>query len=103
MLYQFYLHFCQKNIKYIHSSRPITTLNSSPELGQYVLICSNIYILRVLTYFFQGHLSLLTHLSRKKTLLPIWHTSSLTSTPVWVSSSKPAGCWPQLTATYREY
>ena len=33
---------------------------------------------------------------------PIWYTSSLTSTPVWVSSSKAAGCWPPLTATYRE-
>ena len=36
------------------------------------------------------------------TLPPIWSTSSLTSTPVWASSSKATGCWPLLTATYRE-
>ena len=35
-------------------------------------------------------------------LPPIWSTSSLTSTPVWASSSKATGCWPLLTATYRE-
>lgn len=52
--------------------------------------------------FPQGHFSLPARLCSRKTMPPTWHTSGLPSTPVWVSSSEKTGCWPQLTATYRE-
>lgn len=65
-----------------------------------IMRSKNVIIVNVL--FSQGHFSPLARPCRRKTMLPIWYTSSLTSTPAWVSSSRKTGCWPQLTATYRE-
>lgn len=50
----------------------------------------------------QGLSSLPAGRCRRTTTRPIWRTSGLTSTPAWASSSEKTGCWPRLTATYRE-